>query len=901
VDVSLASPMADTPVVDADHPWLFPASPGMLAGLPWLRTRGDSPGPAPDADGDFVLFSSVNLTSSPTETGWPPEPSVAVHGDTIFYTSNHIVVRSTDGGNSWDSIDPRSDMSDYCCDQDVLYEPSRDLFVWYRQGLMDAATGKGIFRLGASHDATNWCFYNMAPEDVDASLSGYWWDYPQIAFSSNFLYVTTNFFKGEQSAGMGQIVIRLSLDSLSACGAVSISSYFLERASLDGFHFTYAFSQGATDTMYWATHTTTSLETIYRWPESASAPTAVDVRIPEWKPAARDQVCPSPDGGDFCVFSDSRMLAGWVANGVIGFLWNAGRDSTHAYPYINGAVYDAETLAYRGSAEVSFTDAAVLYPSVYPNARGHLAIVFAFGGGQYYPGVALGLADDFTPQDVAWQLGLLERGTNAPGPDIENRWGDYLRVRPNYPSSTSWVATGFYLKDGALPSNNVHRFFVFGRARDAPGVPSTPGPPISLAASPADGAVTLTWSGPTFQGGSTVTGYKIYRGTTSTTKALVATTGPVLSYADAGLTNGQRYYYSVTAVNAQGEGPPSAEANAAPPGGGQDRDEDGIPDATDNCPFVSNPAQENADGDALGDACDTPGGAISGGADPRKLSPTAASTQITVTSNSVVASISPAGDTITIDWQVAGTTTGPVDHMEVLLYFDFENGTSEYIGQLPETQDITLQNISTGFHGTSAGGSRATWHHHLYAADIAVGEEDSSSGGSALVRIAACYLAYANLGGTLWNYACVSVLGEGAGETGTGDVTRGAGIAQGDLLPYILLLVVTLVVAAVITAALLLRRRKRRRLAMPLPQQAPTQPVYYGAQPGQPQIGYAPTAPAQAQAPFMAPSPVGPSAPGASPGDEIRRRLEKLKQLRDDGLLTESEYEAKRKELIDRL
>src|SRR5436309_1925064 len=98
----------------------------------------------------------------------------------------------------------------------------------------------------------------------------------------------------------------------------------------------------------------------------------------------------------------------------------------------------------------------------------------------------------------------------------------------------------------------------------APPPPSPPSAPQNLAATGGNAQVTLTWQAPASNGGSPITNYKIYRGTTSGGETLVATIGNQLSYSDGGLTNGVTYYYQVSAVNNVGEGPRSNEASATP-------------------------------------------------------------------------------------------------------------------------------------------------------------------------------------------------------------------------------------------------------------------------------------------------------------------------------------------------
>ncbi|RLF70222.1 MAG: hypothetical protein DRN40_05090 [Thermoplasmata archaeon] len=95
------------------------------------------------------------------------------------------------------------------------------------------------------------------------------------------------------------------------------------------------------------------------------------------------------------------------------------------------------------------------------------------------------------------------------------------------------------------------------------GVPSAP---RNLAAMGGEGYVVLTWEAPADDGGSPITGYKIYRGTSSGNETLLATVGNVLTYNDTGLINGQRYYYRVSAVNGVGEGELSEEVSALPQG-----------------------------------------------------------------------------------------------------------------------------------------------------------------------------------------------------------------------------------------------------------------------------------------------------------------------------------------------
>ncbi len=85
----------------------------------------------------------------------------------------------------------------------------------------------------------------------------------------------------------------------------------------------------------------------------------------------------------------------------------------------------------------------------------------------------------------------------------------------------------------------------------------------SLTATARDGSVHLSWTTPP-DGGSPLTGYRIYRGTATGAETLLASVGAVNAYDDMAASNGTKYFYRVAAMNGAGTGPQSPEVSATP-------------------------------------------------------------------------------------------------------------------------------------------------------------------------------------------------------------------------------------------------------------------------------------------------------------------------------------------------
>lgn len=91
---------------------------------------------------------------------------------------------------------------------------------------------------------------------------------------------------------------------------------------------------------------------------------------------------------------------------------------------------------------------------------------------------------------------------------------------------------------------------------------TAPTAPQSPSATADSNSINLAWSAPSSDGGSAITAYKVYRGTSSGNLSLYQTLGVVTSYDDTSVTPGTRYYYAIVATNAIGDSSQSSEVNA---------------------------------------------------------------------------------------------------------------------------------------------------------------------------------------------------------------------------------------------------------------------------------------------------------------------------------------------------
>jgi len=275
------------------------------------------------------------------------------------------------------------------------------------------------------------------------------------------------------------------------------------------------------------------------------------------------------------------------AGGVAGVRWIELRNVT------NGPVTVFQQSTYQPDTTWRWMGSAAM------DGSGDLALGFSASSASVAPGLRYaGRLSTDTVNTLAQGEAVLFAGIGSQTA-TNNRWGDYSDLTVDPVDDCTFWYTNEYYPSGSTSFNWRTRIgsFKFATCGSSPTPTPTPGgtntatptatatstrtptptatrtatatptgtttpsAPQNLAASPANGkGVQLSWSPPASNGGSPITGYNVYRGTTAGGETLLSSVGNVTSFKDTSTARGQHYFYEVKAVNAVGAGPASNEA-----------------------------------------------------------------------------------------------------------------------------------------------------------------------------------------------------------------------------------------------------------------------------------------------------------------------------------------------------
>jgi subtilisin-like proprotein convertase family protein len=440
------------------------------------------------ADATGVIARQTTIAPPPGNSSSVAEPSVGTQGDGIFMTHNWYAEISTNNGATFSYISPYTMFpttgafsGGFCCDQRVAQDPARNLIFWLLQynKTGTSSTSTNGYRIAVAHGAASlaantWQFHDFTPADF--GLSGVWLDFPHMQVSSNYLYFTANAFTTTGNSFHRAVIGRIPLAALDANTSFTMDTYVTTLFSL-------APVTGATDTMYFGTRVSSNSINVLAWPEASALPTVVAVNGLS-STNASGFTCITPDNLNPCGRADTRVQTGWVTASELGFMWSAGADATHPYPYTRVVMLNpASPSTVIAQPDIFSTTAAMLYPAVAVNARGHLGGTIDRLGGSGFTSLRAIIRDDFSPDVTTngWEVFTVAEGNSG----TSSRWGDYNGIVPHEKYPNTWVAVGHVQLGTSGNSGSSIRNYWFMRERDVPGGSQV----VTLSLSPASVAV----------------------------------------------------------------------------------------------------------------------------------------------------------------------------------------------------------------------------------------------------------------------------------------------------------------------------------------------------------------------------------------------------------------------------
>jgi len=411
-----------------------------------------------------LITRNVRNTRAQAVSSTLAEPAAANDGAEVFMGGNTYFSRSADNGATWVAETIPGGPADApfaCCDLDFVHHPGTDTtfgIVLYT----NAGQTNGVVRIFVRRGTIsggNDCTYLIDPAGTANNILP---DYPHLAVSNNFLYLTTNNLRA--GSWIGAQIRRFNIAQMSNCLTTTTNTFTYTGS--DGQRILTPV-EGATTTQYFGLNRTSNLFRIIRLREASNALEFFDRQLSH----GSNFVNPDCRGGtgnfDFIERSTSWSIAGFRLRGAVvpgnrlWFVWNVGPDGSHTQAHIHSAIFSEPGLTTLTSPPVFNNTRCFGYPSISSNVFGEFGITFAHGGkagggGQAAQGAIAvddaGSAGNFFPTLMTTALGTHNRS--------DSRFGDYFTIRRNKGCAQGWVATNYALLNGNTTSAHVNARYI---------------------------------------------------------------------------------------------------------------------------------------------------------------------------------------------------------------------------------------------------------------------------------------------------------------------------------------------------------------------------------------------------------------------------------------------------------
>ena len=404
-----------------------------------------------------VLKTILTPAAGSLQTSTVGEPSVSANAQEVLYSGNWYAAHSANSGATWSLLNPFSFFpgaaGGFCCAQSLIYLPKAGVHVWILQYIKSNNTNvlRIAFKKTQLGTQSGWKWWDLVPANFNSAWSGEWFDYNHCAISDNFLYVGTNMFRGSDDRFTRFVMFRIPLKAFGSTAPLAVEHFMTTT------NFSLRCVQGATTTMYFGGHegALANKLRIFAWPENSPSVTSRVVPITAWNGASPYGPV-GPGSANWIGRCDGRITGAWLANGRLGFMWSANKQTPgRPFPFVRVARINEANMALVDEPDIWNTSLAFAYPDACPNAQGDVGITLFAGGGTAHPMHLIGVR---TASGASWNLRAVAKSTHSPA---QPKWGDYLTCRPDHPNADQWVASGYSLQGGSGIANIAPHFVRF--------------------------------------------------------------------------------------------------------------------------------------------------------------------------------------------------------------------------------------------------------------------------------------------------------------------------------------------------------------------------------------------------------------------------------------------------------